>query len=84
VVVGMNADQFLELGYSDQERQAYIQKNQINFPVAHMSADIQAAYGGVSLFPTLFLIDRTGVIRAHFVNYQEEKTIENAIEPLLR
>jgi thiol-disulfide isomerase/thioredoxin len=84
VVVGMNADQFLEMGYSDQERQAYIQKNQINFPVAHMSAEVQAAYGGVSLFPTLFLIDRAGVIRAHFVNYQEERTIEKAIEPLLR
>jgi thiol-disulfide isomerase/thioredoxin len=84
VVVGMNADQFLDLGYSDQERQAYMQKNQINFQVAHMSADVQAAYGGVSLFPTLFLIDRAGVIRAHFVNYQEEKTIEKAIEPLLR
>ncbi|HVN83117.1 MAG TPA: TlpA disulfide reductase family protein [Terriglobia bacterium] len=84
VVVGMNADQFLELDYSDRERQSYIHKNEINFPVAHMSAEVQGAYGGVSLFPTLFLIDRAGIVRAHFVNYQEERTIEKAIEPLLR
>ena len=84
VVIGINADQFLELGYDDRERQSYIQKHGINFPVAHMSSEVQAAYGGVSLFPTLFLIDRGGVIRAHFVNYQEESTLKKAIEPLLQ
>ena len=84
VVLGLNADRFLDLDYDDRERQSYLQENKINFPVAHMSAEVQASYGGVSLFPTLFLIDRTGIIRAHFVNYQEEATLSKAIESLLQ
>jgi thiol-disulfide isomerase/thioredoxin len=83
-VIGLNADNLLELGYDDPERLAYIQKQGINFPVAHLSAGVQAAYGGVSLFPSLFLIDRGGIIRNHFVHYQEKSVLEKAIEPLLR
>jgi thiol-disulfide isomerase/thioredoxin len=82
-VIGLNADNLLELGYDDRERLNYIQEQGVNFPVANLSAGVQAAYGGVSLFPTLFLIDRGGIIRAHFVHYQEKIVLEKAIAPLL-
>jgi len=82
-VIGLNADKLLELGYEDSERKAYVKDHQINFPVAHLSVEVQAAYGGVQLFPTLFLVDKDGVIRAHFVNYQDEATLQRAIEKVL-
>ena len=82
-VIGLNADRLLELGYEDSERKAYVKDHQINFPVAHLSAEVQAAYGGVQLFPTLFLVDKDGVIRAHFVNYKDEATLQRAIEKVL-
>lgn len=82
-VVGLNADRILELGYDDSERQAYAEKHRVNFPIGHLSPEVQAAYGGVQLFPTLFLVDKSGVIRAHFVNYQDEVALQRAIEKLL-
>jgi len=82
-VVGLNADRLLELGYEDSERKAYVKDHQINFPIAHLSPEVQAAYGGVQLFPTLFLVDKDGVIRAHFVNYKDEATLQKAIEKVL-
>ncbi len=83
-VVGLNADNVLELGYEDSERTAYLDKHKVNFPVGHLTSEVQAAYGGVQLFPTLFLVDREGTIRAHFVNYQDEATLEKAIESALQ
>ena len=82
-VVGLNADKILELGYEDSERKAYLEKHKINFPIGHLSLAAQAAYGGVQLFPTLFLVDKDGVIRAHFVNYKDEATLQQAIEKVL-
>ena len=83
MVVGLNADKILELGYEDSERKAYLEKHKINFPIGHLSQAAQAAYGGVQLFPTLFLVDKDGVIRAHFVNYKEEAMLQQAIEKVL-
>ncbi len=82
-VVGLNADRVLELDYTDSDRKAYLESNKVRFPIGYLTSEVQAAYGGVQLFPTLFLIDKEGIIRAHFVNYQDESTLENAIKPLL-
>jgi thiol-disulfide isomerase/thioredoxin len=82
-VVGLNADKILELGYEDSERKAYLEKYKINFPIGHLSLEAQAAYGGVQLFPTVFLVDKDGFIRAHFVNYKDESTLQQAIEKVL-
>jgi thiol-disulfide isomerase/thioredoxin len=83
IVVGLNADRILELDYTDSDRKAYLENNKVKFPVGHLTTEVQSAYGGVQLFPTLFLIDKEGVIRSHFVNYQDQATLENAIRPLL-
>jgi len=82
-VVGLNADQVLELGYEDADRKAYLEEYKVNFPIAHLTTEIQSTYGGVQLFPTLFLVDKQGIIRSHFVNYQDESVIEKAIEGIL-
>jgi thiol-disulfide isomerase/thioredoxin len=82
-VISLNADNLLELGYSDAEREAYVKEHGINFPVAHLTSEIQAAYGGVQLFPTLFLLNRDGTVEAHFVNYQTEAKLKAAIDKIL-
>jgi cytochrome c biogenesis protein CcmG, thiol:disulfide interchange protein DsbE len=83
MVIGLNADRLLELDYTDSDRKAYLESSKVRFPVGHLTTEVQSAYGGVQLFPTLFLVDKEGVIRGHFVNYQSEATLENAIRPLL-
>ncbi len=82
-VIGLNADRVLDLGYPDSERAAYLDKHKINFPVGHLTAEVQEAYGGIQLFPSLFLVDEDGLIRHHFVNYQDQPTLEKAIRSVL-
>jgi cytochrome c biogenesis protein CcmG, thiol:disulfide interchange protein DsbE len=82
-IVGLNADHVLELDYKDSDRKAYLDEHKVNFPVAHLTPEIQSVYGGVQLFPTLFLVDKQGIIRGHFVNYQVESVIQKAIEEIL-
>jgi len=81
-VIGLNADRVLELDYKDLERKAYLDENRVNFPMGHLTPEVQSAYGGVQLFPTIFLVDKEGVIRRHFVNYQDEATLEDAIKSM--
>src|SRR5437870_7058407 len=79
-VVGANADKVLELPYDDKIRADYAKKYGFNFTLAHLNAQMQQNYGGVSVFPTLFFVDKTGTIVKHFVNFQEKATLEAAIQ----
>jgi len=79
-IVGLNADKVLELEYTDADREAYAKKLGIAFPLTHMSPEAQAAYGQVSVFPTMFLVDRKGTIVKYLVNFQEKAALEQAIK----
>lgn len=83
-ILGLNADRLLELDYTDADRAAYAARLGIRFPLAHATAEAQAAYGGVSVFPTLFFVDRAGVVVKHLVNGQEKAILEEAIELALK
>jgi thiol-disulfide isomerase/thioredoxin len=78
-IVGLNADRVLELPYSGEERAAYAKKQGWAFTLAHLTAEAQEAHGAVSVFPTLFFVDRKGTIVKHFVNFQEKAVLEDAI-----
>ncbi|HEY2382787.1 MAG TPA: hypothetical protein VGK48_16550, partial [Terriglobia bacterium] len=82
-IIGANADQVLELPYDDQYRANYAKKYGFNFTLAHLNAAMQQNYGGVTVFPTLFFVDKTGTIVKHFVNFQEKATLEAAIQATL-
>ena len=82
-VIGANADKVLDLPYDDKVRRDYAKKYGFNFTLAHLSAQMQQNYGGVSVFPTLFFVDRGGTIVKHFVNFQEKPTLEAAIQMTL-
>jgi thiol-disulfide isomerase/thioredoxin len=79
-IVGLNADKVLELEYTDADRAAYAKKLGIAFPLAYMTPEMQAAYGQVSVYPTMFLVDRKGIIVKYLVNFQEKAALEQAIK----
>ncbi|HTY62365.1 MAG TPA: redoxin family protein [Acidobacteriota bacterium] len=82
-IVAVNADRFLELDTTDAERAAYVKKVGFRFPVGHMNKKMCEDYGGVSVYPTLFLVDARGVIRKYYVGYQQPETIAADIKSLL-
>jgi thiol-disulfide isomerase/thioredoxin len=79
-VIGANGDKVLDLPYDDKVRAEYAKKYGFNFTLAHLNQQMQQAYGGVSVFPTMFFVDKTGTIVKHFVNFQEKATLESAIQ----
>jgi len=82
-VVGANADKVLELPYDDKVRADYSKKYGFEFTQAHLNATMQQNYGGVTVFPTMFFVDKSGTIVKHFVNFQERATLEAAIQQTL-
>jgi cytochrome c biogenesis protein CcmG/thiol:disulfide interchange protein DsbE len=83
-IVGMNADQVLELPYDDKVRSEYARKYGLKFTTAHLTPQVQQAYGGVSVFPTMFFVDKGGIIVKHFVNFQDKAALEAAIQTALK
>jgi thiol-disulfide isomerase/thioredoxin len=82
-IIGANADRVLELPYDDKVRAAYAKKYGFKFTLAHLNEETQQAYGGVTVFPTMFFVDKNGTIVKHFVNFQEKPTLEAAIQQAL-
>jgi thiol-disulfide isomerase/thioredoxin len=83
-MIAANADQVLGLPYSDTVRADYIRKQRIRFAVGHLTPRTQQDWGGVTLFPTLFFVNRQGRIVKHMVNLQSEATLEAAILEALK
>jgi peroxiredoxin len=81
-VVGANADHLLGLSYDDKVRERYLKEQAVNFPVVHWTKESDSAYGGISIFPTLFLIDRKGVIIHHWVGFVPAQDLRSAVSEL--
>lgn len=82
-IVAVNADRFLELDATDAERASYVKKQGFKFPVAHVNKKMHEDYGSISVYPTLFLVDAQGVIRKHYVGYQQPEVLVADIKALL-
>jgi thiol-disulfide isomerase/thioredoxin len=83
-VVALNADRVLELPYGDEQRLDYARKQGLSFTLAHLTSEVQEAYGSVSVFPTLFFVDAKGTIVKHFVNEQDRPALEAAFRLALQ
>ena len=83
-IVALNADRLLDLDYTDAVRADYAKKLGIGFTLGHANAEAQAAYGGVSVFPTIFAVDKAGIVVKHLVNGQEKAVLEAAIKLALQ
>jgi thiol-disulfide isomerase/thioredoxin len=82
-IIAVNADRLLELGTTDEERAAYVEKQGIHFPVAYLNKQMQEDYGNVNVYPTFFLVDSRGIIHKHYVGYQPPNVLTEAVEELL-
>ncbi len=78
-IVGANADRFLGLGYDDSVRKRYIEEQKIQYPVVHWTRESDAAFGSIAIFPTMFLINRKGVIVRHWVGFVTGEELRGAI-----
>lgn len=83
-MVALNADRPLEVGTSDEERTADAKKKGLAFTLAHATAEAQEAYGAVSVYPTMFFVDRKGTIVKQFVNFQEMPVLQEAARTALQ
>lgn len=83
-IVAANADHVLELPYPDSIRTDYVKAQGIQFMTGHLTATMQQAYGGVTLFPTMFFVNRQGKIVKHLVSLQTEAAIDAAIKETLK
>jgi thiol-disulfide isomerase/thioredoxin len=82
-IVAANADRVLDLPYDDRVRSDYVNESGIRFVTAHLTEDVQESFGGVAIFPTMFFVDRQGIVVRHFMNFQEKAVLVEAIEATL-
>ncbi len=83
-IIGANADKVLDLPYDDALRADYVKKLGINYATAYLNTKMQNDYGGVSVFPTMFFVDKNGLIVKHFVNFQDKTALEAAIQSAMK
>jgi len=78
-VVGANADSMLGLDVSDEARQRYAAHEGITFPIVRWTKESNQEYGGISIYPTLFLINKKGRVAGHWVGYTSPAVLREAI-----
>ncbi len=83
IIVGANADRLLGLDYGDDVRRKYRSEQKISFPIADWTKEADTAFGSVSIFPTLFLIDSRGVIIQDWVGFTDKATLRSAVTAAL-
>jgi thiol-disulfide isomerase/thioredoxin len=83
-IVAANADGILELPYDNKARADYVQKAGLKFTMAVLNAETQRAFGGVSVFPTMFFVDKRGIVVKQFVNEQGKASLDAAIQQALK
>jgi thiol-disulfide isomerase/thioredoxin len=82
-MVAANADRVMSLGYTDLNRADYIRKQKIRFPVGHVTPVMQQSYG-VTVYPSMFFVNRQGRIVKHLVGVQSEAALDAAILEALK
>jgi thiol-disulfide isomerase/thioredoxin len=83
-VIAINADKVLELPYADAEHEAYAKRAGLPFTWLEATPAVIESYGAVSVFPTLFFVDRGGSIVKQLVNFHGEDELEQAAALALR
>lgn len=78
-VVGANADGMLGLNYGENAHRRYLQEEKISFPVVRWTRATDHAYGSISIYPTLFLINRNGIVVGHWVGYATPAVLQQAV-----
>ncbi len=82
-VIGANADHLLGLSYDDAARRQFLRDHNVQFPVVNWTQESDRAYGGISIYPTLFLINRKGLVTGHWIGYVGADELSRAISETL-
>ncbi|MDQ3315419.1 MAG: TlpA family protein disulfide reductase [Verrucomicrobiota bacterium] len=61
----------------------FVKKMGINYPIVMGDQKTAAAYGGIQVVPTTFVIDKNGKIAAQHDGVADRATFESEIKPLL-
>jgi peroxiredoxin len=82
VVLGISLDEYPKIG--DEELKAFISKNGINYSVIRYTSKLLSDYfgDGQIAIPTMFVIDREGVIRDKLIGFRSgalEKSLEEVM-----
>jgi hypothetical protein len=80
--VGLNADEVLDIGTTRESRLSYLAKQGIQFENADLNAAARSAFGSINIYPTLFFIDREGVVFRRLVNFQRRETLVAVIDAM--
>jgi thiol-disulfide isomerase/thioredoxin len=80
--VGINADDLLEIGTTNEERSRYLEKQGIRFPNLNLDQDTRESFGNINVYPTLFFVNSNGTIVRHLVNFQDRETIVSILEEM--
>lgn len=83
-VIGVNADDVLEIGTTNQERLKTHQAKGVPYINVNLNPEMRRSFGNVNVFPTLFFVDDQGVIRHHLVNFQDREKLETTIGDMLQ
>ena len=83
-IIAANADGVLELPYDNKARADYVKKAGLKFTMTILNPETQRAFGGVSVFPTMFFVDKRGIIVRQFVNEQGKASLEAAVQQALK
>jgi thiol-disulfide isomerase/thioredoxin len=83
-ILALNADRVLGLPYTDLTRADYVRKQGIRFPVGLVTTVMQESFGGLTLFPSMFVVNRQGRIVKHLVGPQSAEDIDAAIQAAMR
>ena len=78
VILGISVDQ----GESPIVNE-FARQYKINYPVLHDTPEVRAAYGGISVIPTTFIVDRDGYVRQWVQGYQPKSFFKQVLKKLI-
>ena len=61
-----------------------MKKTGISFLTGQVTPEMQQAYGGVTVFPTLFFVNRQGRVVRQLVSFHDEAVLDLAIREILK
>ncbi|MDQ7066192.1 MAG: TlpA disulfide reductase family protein [candidate division KSB1 bacterium] len=67
-----------------QDVKAFVEEHGINYPIVMGNNQIVQAYGGITGFPTTFIVDQKGRIVRKYVGFRPEAVFDEDIRTLLR
>ena len=82
-VVAANADRALDLGVTDEERNAYAAKLK-GLTMVHATPEMQTAFGGIGVYPTLFFVDKAGAVTRQLVSRQDRAGLDAALAAIAK